>query len=123
MLDVTLPAEEEVELVVEYGGFPQQNRILSTMQGSLEISREYLCLENATLAPRLLNVTSDSGQIPVTVEITLPDHMTVIPFGTAEAEIVEKHDDGTAPHGATKTREAAAEVPEFSMPAIISAAI
>ena len=96
MLDVTLPAEEEVELVVEYGGFPQQNRILSTMQGSLEISREYLCLENATLAPRLLNVTSDSGQIPVTVEITLPDHMTVIPFGTAEAEIVEKHDDGTA---------------------------
>lgn len=96
MLDVTLPAEEEVELVVEYGGFPQQSRALSTMQGSLEISREYLCLENATLAPRLLNVTSDSGQIPVTVEITLPDHMTVIPFSTAEAEVVEKHDDGTA---------------------------
>ena len=96
MLKVVLPAEEVVELVVEYSGFSQENCNTSHMQGGREISGEYLCLENAALAPRLLNVLPDEGWYPATIEITLPGSMTVIPFGTSEAQLVAHHDDGTA---------------------------
>lgn len=47
MLEVTIPADKHVELTMEYGGFPQESANMSTMQGSTEISEEYLCLENA----------------------------------------------------------------------------
>ena len=96
MLEVEIPAAEEVELVVEYGGFPQESRNMSIMQGSAEISDEYICLENAALAPRLMNVMPDEGMYPATIEITLPKGMTVIPFCASEAELVTKHEDGTA---------------------------
>ena len=71
MLEVTLPGEEQVELTIEYSGFPQESRNMSSMQGSKEISKEYLCLENATLSPRLLNVLPDENMYPTTIEITL----------------------------------------------------
>ena len=48
-LEVAIPAEEQVELTLEYGGFPQES--MPTMQGSKELSGEYLCLENAALSP------------------------------------------------------------------------
>lgn len=96
VLEVEIPEEKAAEVTVEYGGFPRENRNMSSMQGSREISREYLCLENAALAPRLLNVQPDEGMYPAVIEITLPDSMTVIPFGTAEAEIVKKQDNGTS---------------------------
>lgn len=96
MLEVEIPAAEDVELVVEYGGFPQESRNMSIMQGSAEISNEYICLENAALAPRLMNVMPDEGMSPATIEITLPKGMTVIPFCASEAELVTEHEDGTA---------------------------
>ncbi len=96
MLQATIPAEEEVELTVEYSGFPQEDRNTSTMQGRKEISPEYLCLENAALSPRLMNVLPDEGMYPATIEITLPSSMTAIPFGTSEAKVVSEHQDGTA---------------------------
>ena len=69
---------------------------MSTMQGSAEISGEYLCLENAALSPRLMNVLPGEAGYPTTMELTLPSSMTVIPFGSSEAEVVAQHDDGTA---------------------------
>lgn len=96
MLEVTLPGEEQVELTIEYSGFPQESRNMSSMQGSKEISKEYLCLENATLSPRLLNVLPDENMYPTTIEITLPETMTVIPFGASQPELVAKHEDKTA---------------------------
>lgn len=69
---------------------------MSIMQGSAEISDEYICLENAALAPRLMNVMPDEGMYPATIEITLPKGMTVIPFCASEAELVTEHEDGTA---------------------------
>lgn len=95
MLEATIPADEDIELVVEYGGFPQEDRSLSSMQGAVEISREYICLTNAGLAPRLLNVLPDGDTYPVTVEITLPSHMTVIPFSAAQPQILSENEDGT----------------------------
>ena len=92
-LEVIIPAEEEVELTMEYSGFPQES--LPTMQGGKELSREYLCLENAALAPRLLNVMPGEAGYPAEIEITLPENMLAIPFGSSEAEVVAEHGDGT----------------------------
>ena len=96
LLETEIPAVSEVELVVEYSGFPQESRNMSIMQGSAEISDEYICLQNAALAPRLMNVMPDEGMYPATIEITLPKGMTVIPFCASEAELVTEHEDGTA---------------------------
>ncbi|HJC48231.1 MAG TPA: hypothetical protein IAA04_09290 [Candidatus Lachnoclostridium pullistercoris] len=95
LLEVTLPTGSETELVLEYGGFPREDRSLSAMQGSAEISEEYLYLPNADLAPRLLNVRPAGETIPAVTEITLPSHMTVIPFGPSHAEITAENEDGT----------------------------
>ena len=92
-LDITLPADEEVELTMEYGGFPQES--LPTMQGGKELSSEYLCLENAALAPRILNVMPGEDGYPAEIEITLPASMTAVPFGSAVAEVVADNADGT----------------------------
>ena len=69
---------------------------MSTMQGSSEISGEYICLENAALSPRLMNVMPDENMYPTTVEITVPGHMTVVPFNSSRAEKVSENADGTA---------------------------
>lgn len=95
LLEVTLPGDSQMELTLEYGGFPREDQSLSTMQGSAEISGEYLYLANADLSPRLINAEPDSGVLPVTVEITLPEHMTVIPFGSPQAEIISQNLGGT----------------------------
>lgn len=96
LLEVTLPAGEEIDLVIEYGGYPRENRNTATIQGSTEISSEYICLENAALSPRLMNVMPDENMYPTTVEITVPGHMTVVPFNSSEAEKVSENGDGTA---------------------------
>ena len=93
LLEVTLPAQGEIELQVDYGGFPQES--MPTMQGGKELSADYLCLENAALSPRLTNILPDENQYPTTIEITLPEAMIAIPFRAGEAEVVAEHDDGT----------------------------
>ena len=95
MLTVTLPPEEQVELTIAYHGFPRESRSMSTMQGGREISAEYICLENASLSPRLMNVLPDENRYPTTIEITLPDSMIAIPFGSSEAAVIAQHENGT----------------------------
>ena len=95
LLEVTLPAEAQIELTMEYGGFPREDQNLSDSQGSTEISGTYLQLENAALSPRLLNVLPDENYYPTEMEITLPNAMTAIPFGSRRAEVVAEHEDGT----------------------------
>ena len=95
LLEVTLPAEAQIELTMEYGGFPREDQNLSDSQGSTEISGTYLQLENAALSPRLLNVLPDENYYPTEMEITLPNAMTAIPFGSSRAEVVAEHEDST----------------------------
>ena len=95
LLEVEIPDAEETELIIEYGGFPQEDRNMSSMQGSREISGEYICLENSALCPRLMNVIPGDEGYPAEVEITLPDGMTAVPFGTGEAEIISENPEGT----------------------------
>ncbi len=93
--EIALPADGEVELTLEYGGFPKDWNLSSTVQGDPEISGIYLCLENQRLFPYLLNVLPGDEDYPTTVEVTLPGAMLAIPFGTSEAEVVAEHRDGT----------------------------
>ena len=92
-LEVTIPAEEQVELTMEYSGFPQES--LPTMQGGKELSDDYLCLENSALSPRVMNVLPGENGYPAAIEITLPASMTAVPFGSSEAEVVSENDDST----------------------------
>ena len=73
LLEVTIPSREETELTMEYSGFPQES--MPAMQGSKELSSEYLCLENAALSPRVINVMPGSAGYPAEIEITLPSSM------------------------------------------------
>ena len=93
MLEVTIPAEETVELTMEYSGYPQE--ALPTMQGGKELSAEYLCLENSALSPRLMNVLPGEDGYPATIEVTLPSSMLAVPFGPSEAEVIAENEDGT----------------------------
>ena len=93
LLEVTIPAEEEVELTMEYSGFPQES--MPTMQGGKELSGEYLCLENSALSPRVMNVLPGEAGYPTTIEITLPASMIAIPFSSSEAEVISENEDGT----------------------------
>ena len=96
LLSVLLPPDETILLTVEYGGFPRENRNTSVMQGRLEISSEYICLEHGALSPRLINVLPGGTASPASIEITLPASMTVIPFGDSDARVIASHADGTA---------------------------
>ena len=93
LLEVTIPAEEEVELTMEYSGFPQES--MPTMQGGKELSSEYLCLENSALSPRVMNVLPGEAGYPAEIEITLPASMIAIPFSSSEAEVLSENEDGT----------------------------
>lgn len=93
LLEVTIPAEEEVKLTMEYSGFPQES--MATMQGGKELSSEYLCLENSALSPRVMNVLPGEAGYPAEIEITLPDSMIAIPFSSSEAEVPSENEDGT----------------------------
>ena len=95
LLEVEIPAEQQIELSLSYGGFPQEDVNMSTMQGGAEVSDEYLCLQNSALAPRVLNVLPDENLYPATVEVTLPQGMTVIPFSSAQPELVAEHENNT----------------------------
>ena len=93
LLEVTIPAEEEVELTMEYSGFPQES--IPTMQGGKELSSKYLCLENSALSPRVMNVLPGEAGYPTEIEITLPASMIAIPFSSSEAEVLSENADGT----------------------------
>ena len=95
LLEVEIPAEQQIELSLSYGGFPQEDVNMSTMQGGAEVSAEYLCLQNSALAPRILNVLPDENLYPATIEVTLPQGMTVIPFSSAQPELVAEHENNT----------------------------
>ena len=95
LLEVEIPAEQQIELSLSYGGFPQEDVNMSTMQGGAEVSDEYLCLQNSALAPRILNALPDENLYPATIEVTLPQGMTVIPFSSAQPELVAEHENNT----------------------------
>ena len=69
--------------------------MMSTMQGRAEISGAYLCLENAALSPRLLNVLPRRKRVSGCCGDHLAGFMLVIPFGSSDARVTAEHEDGT----------------------------
>lgn len=94
-LTVELPNEPEIELSIEYGGLPQDWNIMSTMQGGPEISHQYMCLENQVLSPAPLDFAAQGGLLSAIWDITLPDALTVIPFGNDPVKVLQEQADGT----------------------------
>ena len=94
-LTVTLPADREIELVIEYGGYPREWNISGTIQGDMEISDTYMALENDVLAPTLYDVGPAGDTLPAVVDLTLPRQMTPVPFGQGTAEPLRDNGDGT----------------------------
>ena len=71
LLNVTIPDLESIDLCFDYQGFPQDWNLMETMQGKPEISSKYLCLENQTLAPMIMNVGTADGLFSSITDITL----------------------------------------------------
>ena len=91
---VTIPADPEIELAVDYGGFPQEWNISSTEQGRAEISDVYMCLENTQLSPSPFDVYYQGESLPAVMDITLPGHMTPLLFGSGSAELLRSNENG-----------------------------
>lgn len=92
--DVSLPPEREIELVIDYGGYPRCWNIVDTTQGDPEISSRYMQLENSELAPAPHDVPYRGATVKGTVKITLPGNMSLIPFSTANAKLLQDNGDG-----------------------------
>lgn len=95
-LRITLPADGEIELVIEYGGYPREWNSAGIVMGDTEISDAYMALENEVLAPVLYDVWYFGQDQSATIDLTLPGRMTPVPFGPTEAEPLGDNGDGTA---------------------------
>lgn len=86
-LEVDIPEDKEIELEVEYGGFPREWSILSEMQGEAEISRDYIYLANSDFAPSPHNFYTADGERPAfTASVTLPEGLIPVVFGSGSAQ-------------------------------------
>ena len=89
-IELDIPADEDMELTVEYGGFPQEWSIMSLSQGECEISDDYIYLAHQDFSPMPRDfVESTMERAPFTAKITLPDKMTPVLFGTGTVEAGE----------------------------------
>ena len=95
-ISVILPPDKEIELEIEYGGLPQEWNILETMQGAMEISRDYICLVNEDFCPVPKNTIWDVGS-PSTLEsdIIIPEGLTPVMFDRGEITQGKKLNDGS----------------------------
>lgn len=94
-LAVELPAENDIELEISYGGYPQTWNIVSLSSSEPEISDRYMRMENSLLSPSLYDVPYSGDTLPATLDLTLPAHMEPVPFGSAAAERKNDNGDGT----------------------------
>ncbi|NLJ86478.1 MAG: M1 family metallopeptidase [Firmicutes bacterium] len=89
-----LPPEEDIELVVEYGGFPQLWSFLETSMNGDQISRHYIDLSKASFAPVLYIFLYYEEPPIITANITLPSNLTPVVMG-GDVELLKANADGT----------------------------
>lgn len=86
-IELDIPADENIELIVEYGGFPKEWNIMSLYQGETEISDDYIYLAHQDFSPMPRDFAEGTReQAPLTARITLPDGLRPVLFGTGEVE-------------------------------------
>lgn len=94
-ISVTLPATEEIELVMQYGGFPREWNIVPTL-GRTEIGKNYIKLVNQDFAPVPCNFKYDKDiPVPFTGRIILPPDLRPVLFGTGTTRFLTVNPDGT----------------------------
>lgn len=96
-IEVDLPAEKALELVIEYGGFPQEWNILSTGQGAGErVCRDGMMLLNQAFSPLPRDIMGATEMpTPFTATISLPADMNLVVFGNATATKIGTNEDGS----------------------------
>ena len=90
-LSCMLPADREIELVLEYGGFPQ---IWNTMKYSFSgaiVAPGYIQLTTHNLAPTLVAARADD--VSVEVRCTLPRNLTPVTTGL-DPVLLQTHENG-----------------------------
>ncbi len=92
-VSIMLPAEPELRLAVEYGGFPQEWSMNRMDVWGDEVGDRYVNLGGTALAPRL-SMRTKAEDIPIIGTITLPSNLTLIPTGNT-AKLVSDNADGT----------------------------
>lgn len=86
-IELDIPADEDMELAIEYGGFPQEWNILSLFQGQCEISRDYIYLAHQDFSPMPRDFFENTAEEPpLTAKITLPDGLKPVLFSTDTVE-------------------------------------
>lgn len=94
-IELDIPADENIELIVEYGGFPKEWNIMSLYQGETEISDDYIYLAHQDFSPMPRDFAEGTReQAPLTARITLPDGLRPVLFGTGEVE-AKKTENGS----------------------------
>ena len=92
---VVLPADTQIELAVDYGGFPQEWNLSSTTQGSTEVSNVYMKLDNDQLSPTPYDMLYQGDVLPAVMDFSIPGHMTPTLFGSGSTELLKENSDGT----------------------------
>lgn len=96
-VEVDIPADEEIELSMEFGGFPQEWNILALGQGgSAQISKNYIYLANQAFAPMPWNFSGQGDELNnYSIDLSLPSGMTPVTFGMDTVSQIGNHADGT----------------------------
>lgn len=94
-LCIGLPGTGDIELSIEYGGYPQEWNTQATAQGEPEISSQYMKLENTVLAPTPYDIGYAGDTLTASMDITLPGAMTPLLFGSGTTELLKENPDGS----------------------------
>ena len=100
-IEMLLPADENIELKILFGGVPREWNILEEMQGKLEISEEYVYLahQEIFLEPQFgysyHYEDFEGSPFVLQVELDLPANLEPIMFGREKAQVKKVNEDGT----------------------------
>lgn len=93
-IEILLPAEKDILLTMEYGGFPREWSIEEIHQGNTEIGANYICLSNTEFVPYTKNILPEE-YVLFDAEVTIPAHLRAVVFGSSDPVCISENEDGT----------------------------
>ena len=92
-LRCTLPAEEEIELQIRYGGMPKMWNEMESQLNADTISSQSVTMTSKALAPTVANCVAVPDEAEISLRIALKGDL--VPVGTGTATLLGTSDDGT----------------------------
>ncbi|MBU5626763.1 hypothetical protein KQI82_07525 [Oscillibacter sp. MSJ-2] len=92
-LRCTLPAEEEIELRIHYGGMPKMWNEMESQLNADTISARSVTMTSKTLAPVVAGCVAVPEEAEISLRIDLKDDL--VPVGTGTATLLGTSGDGT----------------------------